>query len=70
MAPPARRAERPPLHRTVIGDQRLPGPSEPPGWCKGVGSPAPAPREEGEGEGRWGSGGKGGGSALGQAWKT
>lgn len=26
-------AKRPPLHRTVIGDQRLPGPSEPPGWC-------------------------------------
>lgn len=47
-------AERPPLHRTVIGDQRLLGPSEPPGWCKGVGFPAPAPREGAKGEGRLG----------------
>lgn len=68
-------AERPPLHRTVIGDQQLLGPSEPPGWCKGVGFPAPAPREGAKGEGRLGERqGEGGThrrerewSALGQA---
>lgn len=62
----------------MIGDQRLLGPSEPPGWCKGVGFPAPAPREGVKGEGRLGeSRGEGGTdcrereeSALGQAWKT
>lgn len=73
--PQRARAERPPLHRTVIGDQRLLGPSEPPGWCKGVGFQAPAPREGVRGEGRLGEReGEGGThrrererSALGQA---
>ena len=62
----------------MIGDQRLPGPSEPPGWCKGVGFPAPAPREGAHGEGRLGERKGEGGSdrrgreenALGQAGKT
>lgn len=61
----------------MIGDQRLPGSSEPPGWCEGVGFPAPTPREGAQGEGRLGEGGGGGtgrpgreGSALGQAGRA
>lgn len=50
----------------MIGDQRLPGPSEPPGWCEGVGFPAPAPREGAQGEERlWGREGKEGPAAQG-----
>jgi hypothetical protein len=52
-------AKRPPLHRSVIGDQWLPGSSELP-CCRGVGFRAGAPREGAKRAEREGKGGEGG----------